>query len=196
MYLVRDKETKEIIFENSEPLPEGLKGRDVYPIFDERKMELITYDGDRLPRHYKVRKGVVLEKNLKEKLKDGLIRFGTDLFSHVEFDGKSSDLPNMQIVKAGLKYKLIKTLADCELAFKLLDDEFEARVAQLYRPGMEAKLMKDFMAWMEEGKPAGDKREKKYLDMKAAVDAIKEEYKEVRAKLKEIIVPLKEQNAQ
>ncbi len=195
MYLVRDKETKEIIFENSDPLPEGLSGRDVYPIFDGKKMELLTYDGEQLPQHYKVRKGVVLEKTAKEKLRDGLIRFGTDLFQHVEYDGQSSDLPNMQLVKAGLKNKLIKTIADCERAFKLLDDEFESRVGDKFRPGYEAKIMKDYIEWMEEGKPADDKREKKYLDMKETIASVKEEYKEVRAALKAIVIPLKEQNA-
>jgi hypothetical protein len=192
MYAVRDKATKEIIFENSDPLPKGLKGKDVYPIFDAKKMELLTYDGDQLPLHYKVRKGVVFEKTSKEKLKDGLVKFDKDLFMHVEFDGESNDLPNMQLVKKGLKHKLIKTATDCELAFLLLDEEFESRVADIFRPGYEVKIMKDFTDWIGEGKPEGDKREKKYLDMKAAIQAIKDEYKEPRANLKKIIVPLKE----
>jgi hypothetical protein len=195
MYAVRDKATKEIIFENSDPLPKGLKGKDVYPIFDAKKMELLTYDGDQLPQHYKVRKGVVYEKSSKEKLKDGLIRFDKNLFSHVEFDGESNDPPNMQLVKAGLKHKLIKTIADCELAFLLLDEEFEFRVAEKFRPGYEMKIMKDYTDWVGEEKPAGDKRESKYNDMKAAINAIKEEYKEPRKKLKKIIVTLKEKEA-
>lgn len=56
MYAVRNKATKEIIYENSDPLPEGLNGQDIYPIFDASKMELLTYNGNQLPRHYKVKK--------------------------------------------------------------------------------------------------------------------------------------------
>ena len=195
MYIVRMKKSKEVVLEHPASLDKKLKGKDIYPAFNSKTMELLKYDGDTLPPHYKVTKDrFLVPKTAAELAGEGLIEFGDDLGLY-GVKVPAADDSNLQNIKLALELKLVKSLRHCEEAFRMLDDEFEARVARLYRPGMEAKLMKDYMAWLEEGKPADDKREKKYLDMKETIDAIKDEYKEVRAKLKEIIVPLKEQNA-
>lgn len=199
-YLIRDQKTKAIIYDTPSPVNKKLKGKDIYPEFNSKTMELLKYDGENPPEHFKVKKnGFIVEKTLPELAKEGLIRFGNQLKKYVEYqpamDEPGVDKTYSHMVRLGLKHKLIKTVQQCQQAFSMLDDEFEARVARLYRPGMEAKILKDYIEWMEEGKPAGDKREKKYLDMKAAVDALKDEYKEVRAALKAIVIPLKEQSA-
>ncbi len=199
-YLIRDKKTKAIIYDTPAQINASLEGKDIYPEFNAKTMELLKYDGENPPEHFKVnKKGFIVEKTLPELVKDGLIRFGNQLAKYIEYqpamDEAGVDKTNLHVVQLGLKHKLIKTIQQCQQAFGMLDDEFESRVSEKFRPGLEAKLMKDYMAWMEEGKPADDKREKKYLDMKAAIDAVKDEYKGVRAKLKKIIVPLKKKAA-
>lgn len=191
LYVVLNKKTKEILHIQPTALNQKLKGKDVYPDFNPKTMQLAKTDLQRLPDHFNVnKKGFIVEKTFEEKILEGIIGFD-ELF---RFEGASGD-PGFDKVKFVLDNKLIKTVAQCKAVFAYLDAEFEAKVAREYRPGLEAKLMKDYMAWLEQGKPADDKREKKYLDMKAAIDAIKEEYKEVRAKLKKIIVPLKKKAA-
>ncbi len=195
MYIIRMKKSKEIVLEHAAPLSAKLKGKDIYPAFNSKTMELLKYDGNTLPPHYKVTKDrSLVPKTAAELAEEGLIEFGEDL-SLYGVQVPAADDGNLQNVKLALELKLVKTIRHCREAFRMLDDEFEARVAQLYRPGLEAKIMKDYIEWMDEGKPADDKREKKYLDMKETINAVKEEYKEVRAALKAIIVPLKGQNA-
>lgn len=191
MVAIIDKKTEKIIYKNTALGDKKLKGNEIYPYFNPKVMEIVEFDGDILPEHYKVVKGKIVELTFKEKVKEGLVEFGEDLFSHVEFDGKNKDLPSMQLVKVGLKYNLIKTLDHCNLAFNMLDEEFENQIAREYRPGYETKILKDYINWSNEGKPKNDKREKKYLEMQAFIDKLKEEYKPVRAKLKKIIGPLK-----
>jgi hypothetical protein len=200
-YLIRDKKTKSIIYDTPTPISPDLKGIDIYPEFNGKTMELLKFDGPNPPEHFKVnKKGFMVAKTLKELAKEGLIKFGAHLSKYIDYqaamDHSGQNRTHFHVVQLGLKLKLIKTLYDCQQAFSMLDDEFESRVGEKYRPGLEAKIMKDYIAWMDEGKPEGDKRETKYKTMKADIESIKEEYKEVRAKLKKIILPLKEQESE
>ena len=191
LYVVLNKKTKDILHIQPAALSQKLKGKDVYPDFNSKTMQLAKTDLQRLPDHFNVnKKGFIVEKTFEEKILEGIIGFD-ELF---RFEGAFGD-SGFDKVKFVLDNKLIKTAAQCKAVFAYLDAEFEEKVAREYRPGMEAKLMKDYLEWMDEGKPAGDKREKKYLDMKETIAAVKEEYKEVRAALKVIVIPLKEQNA-
>ena len=95
-----------------------------------------------------------------------------------------------------LELKLLKSVADCERAFALLDEEVERRILQKYSPAMEVKLVKEYMDWLQAGQPANDARQGKYQKMQAAfIEPIKAEYKPIRQELKAIIVPLKEEEA-
>jgi hypothetical protein len=191
MYVVRNKKDKTIIHIDPTPLTQKRTGEEVFPDFNSKTMQLLKTNLTQLPDHFNVDKnGNIIEKTFEEKIKEGIIGFD-ELF---HFDG-SFENAGFDSVAFVLDNDLIKTIAQCEAVFAYLDAQFEARVAKIYSPGLETKIMKDYIAWMDEGKPDGDKRETKYNTMKANIDAIKEQYKEVRGKLKEIIIPLKEQEA-
>lgn len=193
MYIVRFRASNDIIAQQNSPLALGLNGADIYAGFDPETMEFLKFDGDQLPEFYRVEEdGNVIEKSFHEKASEGLIRFSRDIFRHARYDAESSMRPNMQAVKIGLEANLIRTIDECNLAFSMLDEEFEARVGEMrYTPGFEAKLMKAYIEWLEEGKPADDEREKKYRKMQKDLDSVKEEYKSLREQLKSIIIPLK-----
>jgi hypothetical protein len=197
LYLVRDKKTKRIIFSNPASLKEKLKNKAVYPHFDAKTMEVLKTDMKSLPQHYTVdTKGFLSPMSVEEMAAKGFLVFEEDLARYIEYSDENSLFPDdkyIRLVLLALKLNLIKTIQQCLEAFRMLDKEFEARVAQIYNPGLETKIMKDYIAWIDEGKPAGDKREIKYRSMKETIDSFKQEYKEVRAMIKEIIIPLKEQ---
>lgn len=73
MYIVRDKNTKEIIHVNPAPLSQELAGKQVYFKFDAETMEIGKTAGD-LPEHFKIdRTGSIVELTLKEKIKAGIV---------------------------------------------------------------------------------------------------------------------------
>lgn len=194
MYIIQDKETKKVLCDSPAAVDENLMGEDIYPHFNPDTMELLKTDivdiagqYDNLSKYYNVdENGYLRDKTVEEKLAQGLIESKDDLLGYATSeDAGGNAIPT---VKLGLAHNLITTVDHCNIAFRELDEEFERRVAQKYRPGLEIKLMKDYFAWAMENKPAGDKREQKYLEMTAAIDAIKEDYKPVRAELKKIML--------
>ena len=54
MYVVRTKKTKEVLFINHAPLKDKLKGKDVWPEYDHRTMQIIKSKLPDLPAHYRV----------------------------------------------------------------------------------------------------------------------------------------------
>jgi hypothetical protein len=74
MYIVRDKKTKKILHVNPAPLSQQLKGKDIYFKFDPGKMEIGEIDGD-LPEHFEIdKKGNIVELDLDEKVKAGIVK--------------------------------------------------------------------------------------------------------------------------
>ena len=196
MYIVRDLETKDILCENPLPVSDDLQGIDIYPHFDEQTMELLKTDvEDIIPSREELAQygvdehGFLIQKPLEERVNEGLIEFGPELTGYVEKPGLVARA--VKTVELGLKVNLIKTVVDCEKAFAMLDDDFERRVAEKYKPGIETKVIKGLVEWMYEKRPENDKREGKYLRMKEDIEKIKDEYKPIRAQLKELIGALK-----
>ena len=195
MYIVIEKSTENILHIDPSELSLNLSAEEVYSGFDAEKMELFKSKLSYVPDFYSIDdQGFIVEKSMEDKVTEGIIGF--DELFHFEPNPTTSDTgkeDDMKWVSFVIKNELIKSKEQCSSVFKFLDDKFENEVSQKYRPGIESKLMKDYIEWMEEGKPQDDKRQKKYQEMKAAINEIKEGYKPIRAELKKIMTTLKEQ---
>ncbi len=127
-----------------------------------------------LSPHEKVVDGSIVEKTLQEQVEEGLIDLN-EPFQYV--DGNTIvERPIAQVVKKGF----LKTGSQCDEALDIIDTEIETKVAAKYKTGYELKLTKRYLEWLNEGKPADDRREDKYLEMQTFVEAVKKEYKPVR----------------
>ncbi|QTA89076.1 hypothetical protein [Desulfonema magnum] len=188
MYIARDKKTKTILHIDPAPLSENLEGTQVYSGFDPETMEILKSDLSYMPDYYNVdENGFVVEKTDEEKILDGDIGFGEFFQFEGTGDDTDTDTDDFDKVRFVLDNNLVKTEEQCKAIFKYLDDKFEYEVAQKYPAGLETKIIKGLVEWLYEDKPRDDKREKKYLQMKADIEALKEEYKPVRAELKKIV---------
>jgi hypothetical protein len=199
MYIARDKKTKDILHINMAKLSENLEGIQVYSGFDPDTVEILKSELDHMPDHYNVdEKGYVVPKSREEKIIEGIIGF-EELFRFQETGTASGSTTAGADTGTGifddivfvLENNLIKTTEQCKIIFKYLDKHFEHEISGKYRSSFETKLLKDYIAWSNEGKPSNDKRETKYLKMKTYIDGVKEQYKPLRGELKKLITQIK-----
>ena len=180
-----------------------MKAGDIYSDFDPETMELFRTDlppekifihYDNLLGHFNVGKdGLISEKSIEEKAEARSIRFDPEILKEYIYQEETleSATEAMRIVELAMRLKLFKRVDECKAAFKILDIEQESRLAEKYSPGYETKLLKDYTAWIGDGKPEDDKREEKYLKMTAYIAGLKEEYKALRGELKKLITQIK-----
>nr|VFK08720.1 MAG: hypothetical protein BECKLPF1236B_GA0070989_10049 [Candidatus Kentron sp. LPFa] len=204
MYIIWNKKEHYVINDYPDESGIGKAAKELYPAFDPETMALFCTElppariipcYENLLGHFNVGEdGLLTEKSLEEKAKAGGIRFDpARLAEYADADQTLTEKSKaLRIVALGIRLGLMKDVAACEAAFKLLDDEFEARVAQKYPPGMEMKHTKAWMTWFNEGKPANDRRESAYTQMQAFMDGVRAEYRGIRTRLKEMIQPLQE----
>lgn len=185
MYIIQDKKTSEVLY-NSPALPEGLSGKEIYPDFDPNTMLMLKSNMGTIPDFFKADKdGFVVPKTYKEKVEDGDLSI--DEVFQFDANGEASQ-ENFDPVKHYLKDGKIKNQKECELVLNYLTSKFEHELAQQYSPGYETKLLKEYIAWVAEGKPAKDNREKNYVAMQNAVAKLKSSYKPTRDKVKKMAV--------
>jgi len=160
-----------------------LTGGELYPHFDPETMELLKFDGDALPQHYKVDgNGTILEKTFREKVLEGLVPFSRDFLTQaIEPVRKAEDddakpvtevRQAIQAVNFGIEAGLIQTEAARDFALKMLIEEFEQRIAIAYSPGREIKITKDLVEWLYEERPPKDPRKQTYQTMKADIQVL------------------------
>ena len=208
MYIIYNKKTDHVIHDDPMDIDPKLKAKDIYPDFDSEIMEMYQADlppeqvfihYDNLLGQFNVGKdGFLAAKSIEEKAEAGDIRFDPEILKGYvdEEETLTSAIFPMRIVELGIRLGLIKTAAECGSAFKILDHDQENRLSEKYSPGLEIKLLKDYVAWIDEGKPKNDKRGKKYLEMSSHINALKKEYKSLRDRLKKIKVGLKAMKAE
>ena len=77
MYVVRTKKTKEVLFINHAPLKDKLKGKDVWPEYDARTMQVLKSKLPDLPAHYRVDENdLIVALTNKELVEQGLLELG------------------------------------------------------------------------------------------------------------------------
>jgi len=196
MYIIRDKKSKAFLCKNPAPVSRKLRGIELYPHFDPETMEVLKFDGEHLPQYYKVdENGTILKKTFREKAMEGLVEFSWEFLTQPiepvrETEGTDStklvigQSRGIQAIELGFEAELIKTRAHCDLALKMLNEEFERRLAQTYPPGLEMKITKALVEWLYEDRPSDDSREQAYQTMKSEIATLKNEYKPLRDQLK------------
>lgn len=183
MYIIQDKKTNTVLY-NSPTMMDGLSGEEVYAGFDPKTMRLLINTSGVLPEYFKADKdGFVVEKTFEEKVKDKdlslqeIFRFDPD---------REAEKGKFDPLAFCLKEGRIKSSDDCSLVLGYLTSKFEYELAQQYSPGYETKLLKEYIAWMAEGKSAKDSREKNYIAMQTAVAELKKSDKPIRDKVKKL----------
>ena len=86
---------------------------------------------------------------------------------------------------------LIKTQAAANACLEELDDVINRAIQLEYSTGYESKLTKRYLEWMNEGKPANDSREEKFLTMQQRINEIRLEHKDLREQVKTLLEILK-----
>jgi hypothetical protein len=129
----------------------------------------------------KLEEGEIVRKTLKERVEEGLA-FLNEPFEYIAEDIKKNR-PIAEVVEKGF----LKTCSQCEEALAIMNKEIEAKIAEKYSFGYEVKLVKRYTEWLNDGKPAKDRREKKYLDMQIYIEDMKKQYKPLREKVRKIM---------
>lgn len=74
MYVVRNRQTQEVVHVNPAPISQELSPNQVFARFDPETMEIGHIDG-RLPEHFRiVESGDIVELSLSEKVADGILK--------------------------------------------------------------------------------------------------------------------------
>ena len=126
MYIVRDKKTKEIIYQNPAPFSQKLTDEEIYFKFDPKKMEIGKTEGD-LPEHYDITEdGEIVELGLEEKVKAGII----ELEPHQKVE-------NGEVAEKTLAEKAAEGLIELEPEQKVEGDQIVAKTpAEMLEEGL------------------------------------------------------------
>ncbi|NQZ10760.1 MAG: hypothetical protein HRT35_26710 [Algicola sp.] len=200
IYIILNKQTHQVITDHKNDT-QGLQPETVYTEFDASTMLLVHSDlpivqlsqyYDNIDGHFHIEtNGLLREKNLQEKADCGAIDFALELLLQSdEYNNLEGKTPAINLVSLGLQLNLLKTLKSCKKAFGLLDEEIEQRFAIRYSHGKEMKLLKNYVAWIDEEKPTDDNRPVKYQKMQDFLLLLKQDYSELRQQLKALITPL------
>jgi len=197
LYLIRNKETKQLLYETQIADSAAMAADRIYPDFDPATMEMGYWPNgkDSLPDTFTVGEdGAVRELSLDEKIEQDLITFGEELIEYLPLPTVANDetekpieSTNLALVQMALEKKLIRSTEHCETALAMLEREIEGRVMQRYPPGAELKLVKECLDWVLAGQPAEDTRHLRYQQMNVDINAIKDEYKAARAAIKMLL---------
>ncbi|NRD73479.1 hypothetical protein HQQ94_09520 [Shewanella sp. VB17] len=202
MYLVRDKNSFQILHTLSADLSLNLSGQQVYSAFNSETMELLKSKLGDVPDAFNVDEdGFIYAKTLQEKLLSGEVDFAQvfnaqSLDSHLDSaldpslnctGGLDSHEERPDLVAFVLEHNLIDTLQKSKIVFGYLVSQFEQALQAKYSQGMELKILKSYMDWQDDGKPEEDARQAKYLKMKDGVAGIKALHKPLMNRIKEVM---------
>ena len=214
MYLVRDKNTFQILHTLSADLALNLSGQQVYRAYNPDTMELLKSKLGDVPDAFNVDEdGFIYAKTLQEKLLGGEVDFAqvfnalcedasldplqdNVLGSPVAGEEGTNELGNQaqktNWVAFVLDHNLIDTSKKAQIVFDYLINKFEQALQAKYSQGMELKILKSYMDWQDDGKPEEDARQAKYLKMKEEVAGVKALHKPVMNRVKEVMGVLEE----
>ena len=128
----------------------------------------------------------IVQKSNHELVAEGLLILN-DPFEYVD----QEDQIQRYTVAELMEKDLIKTQAAANACLKELDDIVERDIRPEYSAGYESKLTKRYLKWMNEGKPANDSREEKFLTMQQRIDEIRLEHKDLREQVKTLLEKFK-----
>ena len=195
LYLIRDKNTGDLLFETVIAAGAAVEAGQIYPDFDAATMEPghWPHDRDDLPEPFEIDgSGAVRALTLDERIARNLISFGDDLIDFLpQPDPEAEDAPpsestHLDLVELALEKGLIRTAEDCGRALTMMNEEIETRVSHLYPIAVELKRVKECLDWVLAGHPADDPRQARYREMNDAIAAVKDAYKAARGRVKQL----------
>lgn len=214
MYIVRDKNTFQILHTLSADLALNLTGQQVYRAYNPGSMELLKSELGDVPDAFNVdENGFIQAKTLQQKLVSGEVDFAQvfnaqSLDPSLGFTGDPSvnlsgepsgeqageldsheDKPDL--VAFVLEQNLIDNQHKADIVFGYLIGKFEQALQAKYSQGMELKILKSYMDWQDEDKPENDSRQAKYRQMKEDVSDIKAIHKPMMNRVKLVMAELK-----
>ena len=113
----------------------------------------------------------IVVKSLEEQAAEGLIEINAP-FEYIE-----DNQIKKRTIEEVIEQDLLQSKDDCERALRYISATIEEKIAEQYSPGYELKITKDYMVWIDEGKPGNDVRKQKFDEMTAYISGVKEHYK-------------------
>ena len=138
-----------------------------------------------LQSHEKIVDDVIVLKSNQELVDESLLTLN-DPFEYID----QEDQIQRHTVAELMEKDLVKTQAAANACLKELDDIVERAIRPEYSTGYESKLTKRYLEWMNEGKPANDNREEKFLTMQQRIDEIRLEHKYLREQIRTLLETL------
>ena len=129
----------------------------------------------------KIENNQIVQKSLKEQLKEGLFELN-EPFQYLE-----DNMVKNHTVQEVIAKKLLTKKEHCAKALQALDVEIIKEIAQQYSAGEEIKRTKNYIDWIEAGKPDNDEREAQYREMQADIADIKAEYKPLKEQVQKVL---------
>ena len=152
-----------------------------------KQSELVDEGLLELQPEEKIVDGAIVRKSNQELVDEGILR-PKEPFGYVD----QEDQIQFYTVADLMEKDLVKTQAMADACLNKLDKLTERAIRKEYGTGYESKLTKRYLEWMNEGKPANDSREEKFLTMQQRIDEIRLEHKDLREQVKILLETLKE----
>ncbi len=152
MYVIRDKNIKLVLKIHKAPLADELSPEEVFSGFDPQTMEMGKHAHGRLPKYFDIDEEGFIQRLTKRQFEK--------LLEVDEGEGitmatvNANDPSNPDAIAAAI----------------------EAKIAERYPTGRELKIMKGYLDWISEDKPANDIRLKKYRTMQRYIGRVKESF--------------------
>lgn len=206
-YIIRHKQTGDVLYvaQGNRPLKE-VNASELYAAFDAKSMEIGWTNWSILPRQFNIAEDgslvaddsledqdraktpdIIRPLILKEQVARGIIQLNAP-FEYIEDEQLKRRSPQ-EIADTDA----IASLEEAERYLAFISDRISTEIGKAYPIGDELKLVKSYMAWLNEGKPANDKRELEYLEMQESVTAIKQKYADMKAYAKEKLASFPQQ---
>ena len=218
MYLVIDKKTKKVLHENPSPVSKKISKKSIWKKFDPKSMEIIELANEELfeiengifskkPEQTEVSQEMVLTQIVEkqeatmsefQRIEDNkvmqialeeLIASGK-----IELNEPFEQLVDGEIEQFSLEYlianDLLSTKAHWEKALDFLRAKIEGKIAKELPIGLEMKITKEYIAWINDGKPTNDNRSVRYEEMQNLISSIKEQHDQLKTQIQSKISSL------
>lgn len=131
-----------------------------------------------IPDDIVVKKNRLAQKPIKQMVEEG------ELTLNEPFEYIKNGMLHRRSLDEVIKRNVIKNLDQARITECKLKERIKAEIADRYSIAEEMKITKDFLAWMVEGKPGNDTREKKYLTMQESIRNLKSSYRKAKSKIR------------
>lgn len=119
--------------------------------------------------------------SLAEQLDQGLIEL------HIPFEYIEDNEIKIRPIEHLVEQNLLATEAHCEQALEHISAVVEEQIGQQYSAGFELKITKEYILWLEDDKPEGDKRQARFREMNEYVSEVKAAYKPLKAEIRTLL---------